>query len=360
MKTIKQIVCKLRSGRFGHFVILITVMSLVLLSCSEDETNTIVPVPGSSLDMTLESKINAGPSAPEVLDIGFVLQGASGSAIGPGGDLFVTEGGTGNIYRINLKKGEVSTYATGLPLQEIPVGGVIDVAFIGSKAYALVSIVGLFTGEKAGIYELSASGDHELIANHGQWSIDNPPSGFPYFLDIGVQYAMDVYQGKLLVTDGHHNRVLLVSTEGDITEFKTFGNIAPTGLAVHGNTVFMAQAGPVDHLPEDGKVLSFNETSEVTEVASGSPLLVDVEFGRGQSLFALSQGYFEPGGSEGSPANPDTGDLVQVNSDGTFTVLVSEIDRPTSMEIVGNTAYIVSLSGNILKISNIGSTPSGF
>jgi hypothetical protein len=31
-------------------------------------------------------------------------------------------------------------------------------------------------------------------------------------------------------------------------------------------------------------------STRVTEVASGSPLLVDVEFGRGHQLYALSQG----------------------------------------------------------------------
>jgi hypothetical protein len=51
------------------------------------------------------------------------------------------------------------------------------------------------------------------------------------------------------------------------------------------------KAGPVPHLPEDGKVVSFGPRSTTaTEVASGSPLLVDVEFGRGRRLYALSQG----------------------------------------------------------------------
>ena len=57
----------------------------------------------------------------------------------------------------------------------------------------------------------------------------------------------------------------------------------------------MAEAGPVPHLPEDGKVVSFKavvqpKSPRATEVASGAPLLVDVEFGRGRDLFALSQG----------------------------------------------------------------------
>ena len=93
-----------------------------------------------------------------------------------------------------------------------------------------------------------------------------------------------------------------------------FDNIVPTGLATRGNTIYMAEAGPVPHLPEDGKVVSFKPKSPtVTEVASGAPLLVDVEFGRGRDLYALSQGEFPVGGPAGAPAKPNTGSLVKVN-----------------------------------------------
>ena len=41
-------------------------------------------------------------------------------------------------------------------------------------------------------------------------------------------------------------------------------------------------------------MVSFGPKSPTaTEVASGARLLVDVEFGRGRDLFALSQGVFE-------------------------------------------------------------------
>ena len=104
---------------------------------------------------------------------------------------------------------------------------------------------------------------------------------------------METYRGGFLVTDGHHNRVLQVTLDGEITVVIAFDDIVPTGLAVWGNTVYMAEAGPVPHLPENGKVVSFGPKSPTaTEVASGAPLLVDVEFGRGRTLYALSQGFF--------------------------------------------------------------------
>jgi len=96
----------------------------------------------------------------------------------------------------------------------------------------------------------------------------------------------------------------------------------------------------------------------VTEVASGSPLLVDVEFGRGRTLYALSQGIGS-GGPPGSPALPDTGALVKVNGDGTFTPVTTGLDRPTSLEFIGTTAYVVTLGGEIWKIDGVSGPPYG-
>jgi len=161
------------------------------------------------------------------------------------------------------------------------------------------------------------------------------------------------------VTDGHHNRVYRVTLDGEITELIAFDNIVPTGLAVRGNTIYMAEAGPVPHLPKDGKVVSFGpKSATATEVASGSPLLVDVEFGRGHTLYALSQGI---GSSDpaGSPALPDTGALVKVNRDGTFAVVTDRLNQPTSLEFIKNTAYVVTLGGEIWKIDGVSSPPHG-
>jgi hypothetical protein len=153
--------------------------------------------------------------------------------------------------------------------------------------------------------------------------------------------------------------VLHVTTDGEITIFKQFGNIVPTGLDVQGNQIYMSQAGPVPHDPAAGKVVSLNGTSgDVSNIASGAPLIVDVESGRGQTLFALSQGDYS-GEIEGSPALPNTGALVKVNANGTFDVIADGLDRPTSLEIIGNTAYIVTLEADVWTIDNIANAPFG-
>lgn len=91
---------------------------------------------------------------------------------------------------------------------------------------------------------------------------------------------------------------------------------------------------------------------------AGASLLVDVEFGRGRTLYALSQGI-HTSGSEGSPAEVNTGALVRVNGDGTFTRLVEGLNQPTSLEFIGNSAFVVTFGGEIWRIDDVSGPPYG-
>jgi sugar lactone lactonase YvrE len=197
-----------------------------------------------------------------------------------------------------------------------------------------------------------------VVADLGAFSLANPPAP-DFFVPTGFQFAIEPFRGGFLVTDGHHNRVLRVTLDGQITEIIAFGNVVPTGLEVWGNTVYLAQAGPIPHVPETGRVVAFGpQAATATEVASGARLLVDVERGRGGTLFALAQGFWD-GPFEGAPAQPETGALVRVNGDGTFTEVIGGLDRPTSLEIIKNTAYVVTIDGEIWTIDNIAGPPFG-
>jgi hypothetical protein len=286
-----------------------------------------------------------------------------GSTVGPDGALYVTEGALGTISRVDPQTGEKTTFATGLPtaIPAIGIGGAIDVAFIDNIAYVLVTLVSdpLFpSSDVDGIYRVDGPDSFTVVADIGQFNLDNPPTiPFPYFIRTGLQYALQTYRGGFLVTDAHLNRVLRVALDGEISVFIAFDNIVPTGLEVRGNTVYMDEAGADPHVPQDGKVVSFGPRSPTaTEVASGNPFLLDVEFDGGGRLYALSHGTVDPL-RDPSNAQPNTGALVKVNEDGTFTVITDGLDRPTSLEFIGNTAYFVTLTGQIWKIDGVSCQP---
>jgi hypothetical protein len=141
-----------------------------------------------------------------------------------------------------------------------------------------------------------------------------------------------------------------VTLDGEIDEVLTLGNDVPTGMETAGRHVLLALAGPVPHLPDDGRLVAFDPRHGVEyELVSGARLMVDVER-RGWSVYVLSQGFFTPGNPEGSPADPDTGVLYRVTHHGLRTV-ADGLDRPTSMELIGRTAYVVSIDGEIWRVS---------
>jgi sugar lactone lactonase YvrE len=291
----------------------------------------------------------------------------SGSTIGPDGALYVTDGKAGRVLRVDPESGAVTTFASGLPpsIAEVGIGGAMDVVFIGRTAYVLVTLVGPSFEQPDvvdGIYRIEKDGTATAIADIGSWAIENPPEP-DFFIDSGVQYALERFRGGFLVTDGHHNRVLRVSLDGDVSELIAFDDIVPTGLEVKGGTVFMAEAGPIPHEPENGKVVAFrSHSADATEVASGAPLLVDVEFGRGRRLYALSQGIWDlpviPA-NEGAPASANTGRLVRVERDGSFTTVVEGLDRPTSVEFIRDSAFVITLTGKVIRIDNVSSSHCG-
>jgi sugar lactone lactonase YvrE len=283
------------------------------------------------------------------------LRGGLGSTVGPGGVLYVTEGEAGKITRVDPRTGHTSTFARGLPkrIAAVGVGGAMDIAFVHQTAYVLVTLVGPDVGgtDVVGIYRIDSKNRATVIADIGSWSIAHPPTT-DFFVPSGVQYAMQPSRGGLLVTDGHHNRLLWVSLHGGISQIATLPNVAPTGLDLRHHRVYLAEAGPVPHLPADGKIVIVTRRSPVAqEIASGAPLLVDVEFGPDGKLYALSQGHFTPGHPEGSPADPDTGTLQRVDRNGTMSPIATGLDRPTSVEIIGDRAYVVTLDGEIWSIA---------
>ena len=293
-------------------------------------------------------------SSPQLLAGGF--QGLAGSTVGPDGALYVTEPATGRILRVNPRTGSTTTFASGLPPSVIGLGGVMDVAFIGRTRICARDAGRVRTSAAAA---WSASTAWTVRTSSRSWPTSaTSPSRIrrrpPLTCRRDCNTRWRCIDGGFLVTDGHHNRVLQVALNGRCSEVIGFDNIVPTGLAPSGPLVLMAQAGPVPHLPEDGRIVAFLPRFPFAlEIASGARLLVDVEAGPVHALYGLSQGEFPVGSPPAAPALPNTGALVKVTHDGTFTVVTSGLNQPTSLEIIGDTAYVVSLAGEIWKIGNV-------
>lgn len=316
----------------------------------ESTTSSVAPTTGGDDGTATDagSDTDDGPAIEIVVE---GLQGARGSTVGPDGALYVTESAVRAVTRVDLATGETSPLVTGLPEPMAPPGGAVDVAFLDDTAYVLVTLA-IGDSEEVpagGLYRVEDDGSVTLVADIGQYSADNPPDT-DFVVPTGVFYALQTHEGNLLITDGHHNRVLSVTPTGDITEVVAFGNVVPTGLAVVRDTVFMTQAGPMPHPAEVGKVWDITGPSpEPREVAAGVKLAVDVEPDGDGQVYVLAQGDHD-GQEEGSPALPETGQLLVMGDDGTLTVVADGLDRPTSVVIIDGAAYVVSMAGQILRV----------
>jgi hypothetical protein len=293
----------------------------------------------------------------------------SGSTIGPDGALYVTNGNDGALVRIDPTTGSETVVGSGLPRQVIGIGGAMDVVFIGHRAYVLVTLAGADVGVPdavMGIYRLKSDGTFSVFADLGTWSAEHPPADPDWFLSQGVQYSLEVWRNGFVVADAHLGRVIRVDLRGQISELVAFDstNSVPTGLEAANGKVFVATAGPIPHLPSTSKINEVQRDGSVNVVgewgadyAGDRGLIVDVEKGPSHRLYGLLQGHWdlEPiPENEGKPAAPNTGEIVAVGADGTFETVVSGLDRPTSLELVGHVGFVVTFTGTILRIDQVG------
>ena len=160
--------------------------------------------------MTTSSTASAAPPAPAPTATQLLtgLQGGAGSTVGPGGALYVTAPPSA-ASGASTRKPATSRSSPAGCRRRIRIGGVIDVAFIGGTAYALVTGVGPDFGgnDIVGIYRVDGPNSFTVIADIGAFSmaIRRHPR---FYVPTGFQFAIETYRGGFLVTDGHHNRVL--------------------------------------------------------------------------------------------------------------------------------------------------------
>jgi len=136
---------------------------------------------------------------------------------------------------VDPKTGAVTTFASGLPpsLYGPGGGGVFDVAFIGHTAYALVIGVAEDLGgdDIVGIYRVDGPSSFTVVADLGAFNTANPPET-DFFIPTGVGFALEPYRHGFLVTDGHLNRVLYVTLDGEIEIVISFSDIVVSSRAL--------------------------------------------------------------------------------------------------------------------------------
>ncbi len=337
-----------------------------------------------------------GPTSGVAITTG--LLSPRGLKLGPDGMLYVAEAGTGGstsitvdgaehlvgdsgrISKIDPETGDRTTVADGLhsdfSTATMDSVGPADIAFIGDQLYYVQTHGGEAYGAPdtpTGVYRIDDDGSTELVADIGQFNIDNPVTDItsgvqPDIEPGGNPYAMVVRGGDFYVTDGNQNQLMKIETDGDISRVAEFsGHPVSTGIASQDSgPMYVTNLGTFPFAPEDGTIYSVGIPSgTTTEITSGESSMIDVEFGPGGQLYAMNFADQDIDFSGGGPFEAYSATIFSVAADGELTPLVTGLTFAGAIVFDGDTAYVSNNSlsipgvfeGEIVKIEGVSALP---
>ena len=359
---------------------------------------SISGIAGSSAGQTVVASLDQGPlwaTPPPVLTPTVVatgLENPRGIKFGPDRRLYVAEGGlggthstvgrcpqvpapvgpysgglTGRLSVVNVTTGVRTTLVRGLPSS---VGGgfassVADVAFLHGTLYALIVGAGCshgLVGTYNSIDRISAPGIATPIVNLTRF-LEMHPVAHPNpgdFEPDGSWYSLDASGDALYAVEPNHGEVDVVKPDGSISRLvdvsATQGHIVPTSLTsfygqfLFGN-LYLFAPGAQGH----AGIYVLNKSGQIVQIASGLTAVtgVVVHHGRIYALEAFT-GFFAP-----APTVANSGTVVRLEDDGSWTKLVGGLSFPTAMTFGDrNTLYIsnkgfgqpTNTSGEIVKV----------
>jgi hypothetical protein len=307
------------------------------------------------------------------------LDNPRGLAFGPEGALYVAEAGRGDLGEgdgpctvvggatfcygptgavSRLWDGTQERIATGLPsvagANGVAQAGPTDISFLG-RGGAFVTIglradpaVRSELGDAgAGLGQLlhvAASGEWRYIADVAAYEAEVNPGSGP--IDSNP-YGVLAEPGGRVVADAGGNSLLLVGAEGAISTLATFPSRAqgratdsvPTAVVVGPDgAYYVAELTGVPFSEGAANIYRLLPGEEPQIVLSGFKTIIDIAFDSDGNLYVL-QHATGPTGLQGP------GVLIRVAADGTRTLVLDDLDRPTAVAVGPDGALYVSNHG---------------
>jgi hypothetical protein len=324
----------------------------------------------------------AAPPSGNVTVFASGLNNPRGLAFGPGGNLYVAEGGLGGslmttpadctqvpspvgpysggftsrISKID-RSGLRTTVAGGLPSSQTSpalgslVSGVADVAFVGGHLYALEAGAGCshgLLGTDNSILRVNPDGTTTPVADLSKFLKSHPvakPNADDFEPD-GTWYSMVAVRGDLYAVEPNHGEIDRVNpSTGAIRRVidvsASQGHIVPTALAYKGN-FFFGNLGTFPVTPGSESLFKVTPSGQIKRWATGLTTVLGLVFAPRNRLYAL-ESMTAPGFP--GPGELGTGRVVRIDPSGTQTVVATGLSFPTAMTLGPDGALYVSNLG---------------
>jgi hypothetical protein len=287
------------------------------------------------------------------------LDNPRGLAFGPGGNLYVAEGGLGGSrmttpaectqvpdvgpyrggFTSRISKiapnGVRTTVASGLPSSQTNpasgslVSGVADVAFVGRHLYAIEAGAGCshgLLGTVNSVLRVNPNGTTTQVANLSQFLKSHPvakPNPGDFEPD-GTWYSMVAVRGDLYAVEPNHGEIDRINpSTGRISRLVDIsasqGHIVPTALAYQG-FFFFGNLGTFPVKPGSESLFTVTPGGRIQKRVAGLTTVLGLAFGPRHQLYAL-ESMTAPGLP--GPGELGTGRVVRLDLSGRQTVIAT-------------------------------------
>jgi hypothetical protein len=307
--------------------------------------------------------VTARQAAPTNVRIMAGLNNPRGLALGPNGAVYVAESGAGgagpcrvaptNETRCFGLTGAISRFlngtqariVTGLPSHALPSGeaanGPNDLSFQNTGDMFVVMGLGFdpvdrrFFGQAGASFgkllQISPEGQIREAGDVTAYERDVNPGGGP---PDSNPYGVLALQSVRLVADAGANAVVSVIASGLVNTVAVFPSrpnratdAVPTAIAVGPDgAYYVGELSGVPFAAGAANVYRVVPGQAPQVFRSGFTTVTDIDFGPDGSLYVIEH-------STGPQFFALPGDLVRIRPDGTRTILVGNLDRPTSVAV---------------------------
>jgi hypothetical protein len=318
---------------------------------------------------------------PKMTVVASGLNSPRGLAFGPGGALYVAEGGTGgtsstvgtcpqvpapigpytggftaSIAKISPSRAR-TVMASGLPSSTTSpptsfATGVADVTFQDGKLFALIAGAGCshgLNGTSNGIVQVHGNGPTTMVANLSAFLAAHPvahPDAADFEPD-GTWYSFTPAGDSFYAVEPNHQELDKITASGHVSrvvDFSRFfpGNTdwrGPTAMTSHAGSLYIGTLTPFPVKVGAAQVFRVNPaTGHFTVYAARLTTVLGLAFGHNGALYVLEMSVHN-----GGPA-PATGQIVKI-SGGHRTVIASGLNFPTAITFGPDGNLYVSVNG---------------